>query len=74
MSSRPQDTSEASWLVQREIIGRMDPSARVRAAIDLSDSVRELQIQGLLLRNPRWRRSDAVRWLIQRLDSSASEP
>jgi hypothetical protein len=47
----------------------MDPSSRVRVAIDLSDSVREIQIQGLLHRNAAWSRSDAVLWLIRRLDS-----
>jgi hypothetical protein len=45
----------------------MDPASRVRAAIDLSDSVREIQIQGLLARNPAWKRSDAVNALIKLL-------
>jgi hypothetical protein len=70
MSTRPHDTSGASWRAQREIIGRMDPAARVRTAVDLSDSVRELQIEGLLARHPTWGRSNAVEWLIRRLDSS----
>jgi hypothetical protein len=67
MSTRPDDTSVASWDAQRGILARMDPASRVRTAIDLSDSVRELQIQGILVRNPAWSRSDAVGWLIQRL-------
>lgn len=74
MSTRPHDTSGASWRAQREIIGRMDPSSRVRTAIDLSDSVRELQIEGLLARHPTWGRSDAVQWLIRRLDSRTVGP
>ncbi|HEX2168317.1 MAG TPA: hypothetical protein VHG09_13870 [Longimicrobiales bacterium] len=69
MSSRPRDTSDSSWLAQRHAVARMDPSARVRVAIDLSDSVREIQIQGLLHRHPAWNRSEAVQWLIQRLRS-----
>ena len=67
MSPRPDDTSAASWHAQRAILERMDPASRVRIAIDLSDSVRELQIQGLLVRNPAWTRPDAVAALIQRL-------
>jgi hypothetical protein len=47
----------------------MDPSVRVRIAIDLSESVRELEIEGLLARNPKWSRSDAVDWLVRRLQS-----
>jgi hypothetical protein len=69
MSTRPRDTSDASWVAQRQILAAMDPSARVQVAIDLSESVRELRIQGLLARNPGWGRPEAVRWLIQRLSS-----
>ena len=66
MATRPLDTSSAGWAAQRGVILGMDPSARVRAAIDLSESVRDIQIQGLLARNPNWTRLDAVRWLVQR--------
>lgn len=69
MATRPRDTADISWVVQRDIVARMDPVSRIRAAIDLSDSVREIQIQGLLARNPGWRRTDAVQWLIERLES-----
>lgn len=67
MSTRPDDTSAASRRVQRAIVASMDPAARVRVAIDLSESVRELQIEGLLSRNPTWSRSDAVDWLVRRV-------
>jgi hypothetical protein len=67
MSTRPNDTSAPSWHAQRGILARMDPASRVRIAIDLSDSVRELQIQGILIRNPAWSRTDAVASLIQRM-------
>ena len=66
MSTRPLDTSTTSWLVQREVLAAMAPSARIRVAIDLSESVREIQIEGLLARNPGWSREDAVASLIQR--------
>lgn len=66
MSPRPRDTSESSWATQRAVLAAMDPSSRVQIAVDLSESVREIQIQGLLARNPGWARADAVNWLIQR--------
>jgi hypothetical protein len=68
MSNRPLDTSDASWGARRDVVAQLDPSFRVRIAIDLSESVRELQIQGLLARHPAWCREDAVHWLIQRLE------
>jgi hypothetical protein len=64
---RPHDTSVESWQAQRAALARMDPESRVRAATDLSDAVRELQIQGALARNPGWSRSEAVDALVQRL-------
>jgi hypothetical protein len=69
MSTKPYDTSETSWLAQREAVAAMEPSFRLQVAIDLSESVRELQIQGLLARHPSWGREEAVDWLIQRLKS-----
>ena len=70
MSSRPRDTSDSSWAAQRAILVAMDPSSRVQIAVDLSESVREIQIQGLLARNSGWARADAVNWLVQRQTSS----
>jgi hypothetical protein len=69
MSTRPRDTSAPSWTAQREAVAAMDPSDRVRVAIDLSESVREIQIQGLVARKPGWSRADAVAWLVRRLQS-----
>jgi hypothetical protein len=69
MSTKPHDTSSASWVAQRDAVAAMEPRFRVQVAIDLSESVRELQIQGLLARHPSWSREEAVAWLIQRLTS-----
>jgi hypothetical protein len=69
MSNRPHDTSDASSAAQRDALAAMEPSSRLQVAIDLSESVRELQIQGLLARHPSWSREEAVDWLIQRLRS-----
>jgi hypothetical protein len=70
MGNRARDTSAASWRVQRDALIRMDPESRVRVAIDLSESVREIQIQGILARHPAWSRSDAIDLLIRRFDES----
>jgi hypothetical protein len=67
MGTIPADTSAASWQLRREILARMDPEARVRTAIDLSESVREIQIQGLLARHPAWERDHAVRHLVRQI-------
>jgi len=69
MSIGHQDTTDASWVAQREAIAAMEPSSRLQVAIDLSESVREIQIAGLLARHPLWSRGEAVRWLIQRFKS-----
>jgi len=72
MFTRPTDASPPAWQAQLEALARMDPQSRVRAAIDLSEAVRELQIQGALARHPSWRRSDAVDWLVARLTGQPS--
>jgi hypothetical protein len=69
MSTKPHDTSDASWVAQRDAVAAMEPSSRLQVAIDLSESVRELQIQGLLARHPSWSREEAVGWLIRLLTS-----
>jgi hypothetical protein len=63
---RARDTSAAAWDAQRAALARMGPESRVRVAMDLSESVREIQIEGILARNPEWRRKDAIDWLVQR--------
>jgi hypothetical protein len=67
MSARPVDTSVASWRVQQDVIARMEPNARVKVAFELSDWVRESQIQGMLARNPGWNRHDAAHAVAKRV-------
>lgn len=67
MSSRPGDTSSASWRAQLGILSSMAPAARVKAALELSDWVRETQIQGILARHPGWSRREAVRVVSERV-------
>jgi hypothetical protein len=65
--NRANDTSAAAWNAQQAALARMGPESRMRVAIDLSESVRELQIEGILARNPEWSRRDAIDWLVQRV-------
>ena len=65
-SIRGNDTSAAGWNAQQAVLARMGPEARMRVAIDLSESVREIQIQGILARTPEWSRRDAIDWLVER--------
>lgn len=64
MFTRPFDTTPEAWAAQRQALARMDPEARVRVALDLSDSVRAIQIEGLCARNPAWTECDAVRHVV----------
>lgn len=64
--NRANDTSAAGWNAQQVALARMSPESRMRVAIDLSESVREIQIQGILARNPDWSRRDAIDWLVER--------
>ena len=66
MRSRPHDTSEQAWQYRRSIVARLSPEDRLRTALDLSESVREIRIAGLLSRNPGWTRTQAVRELVLR--------
>lgn len=66
MKHRPRDTSEQAWRYRRLIIAGLSPEDRLRTAFDLSESVREIRIAGLLSRNPGWTRSQAVHELVLR--------
>lgn len=52
MSSRPLDTSPAAWTKYRSVLDQMDGAARVQAAIELSEGVRELRLAGIRARHP----------------------
>lgn len=65
MATRPDDTSQAAWQLQRQAVARLSPEARVRTAIELSEAVRAIQIEGILARTPGLSRRDAVRQLVR---------
>jgi len=66
MSTKPADTLNDAWEYQRQVLSHLSPEARLLAALDLSESVRRIQIDGLLARNPGWSRADAVRHIIEK--------
>jgi hypothetical protein len=65
MSTKPLDTAAEGWAIQRDALEKLGGEGRVRTAIELSEAVREMQLQGILARNASWTRSDAVRWLLE---------
>lgn len=48
----PADTDTASWLEYNAALSRMDGAARLRTAVDLSETVREIRLAGLRARHP----------------------
>ncbi|HVI10661.1 MAG TPA: hypothetical protein VND65_20395 [Candidatus Binatia bacterium] len=63
MSSRPEgyiesvipsDTSPEAARVQLEIYRRMTPAERLRMALEMSDSIRNVAMAGLRSRHPDW--------------------
>lgn len=52
MISRPMDTGPEAWATYNAVLGRMDGPARLRAALELSEAVREIRLAGLRARNP----------------------
>ena len=64
MSTKPADTDLEAWTFRREILENMDHDSRVMTAIELSEAVREIQLSGLMSRNPTWCRAEAVRHLV----------
>lgn len=66
MSSRPRDTSHDAWEQHRSALARLGPQGRFRVALELSESVRSIQLAGLQSRNPGWDEPEAVRHFVAR--------
>jgi hypothetical protein len=64
MTSRPWDTSPESWSAHNTVLDEMGGAARLNAAVELSDAVRELRLAGICARNPELSPRDAVAALI----------
>ena len=52
MISRPLDTDPEAWARYTAVLDHLDGPARLRAALDLSDTVREIRLAGLRARHP----------------------
>jgi hypothetical protein len=64
MSSRPLDTSPQAWSTYAAVLGRMSGEARLSAALEFSDSIREIQLAGIQARHPTWDAARVIRHLI----------
>lgn len=64
MTPRPLDTDRAAWTAQNAVLDRMDGPARLRAALELSEAVREIRLAGIHARYPQSSRSAAVRRVV----------
>ena len=60
MSSRPKDTAPASWSQYEAILDRNGETARLNAAIELSDAVRKIRLDGIRSRHPELSLREAV--------------
>ena len=52
MSFLPVDTSPEALEVQRSALGGLDPDERVRAALQMSESIRSVRLAGLRSQHP----------------------
>ena len=64
MISRPLDTDPESWAKYNDVLDRMDGPGRLRAALELSDTVREIRLAGLRARHPELSRRQVVARLV----------
>ena len=64
MRSRPLDTAPASWSEYNAVLDRMDGPARLHAAVELSDAVREVRLAGIRARHPELTRRESVARLV----------
>jgi len=61
----PRDTSPDAWEAQQAALERLGGSGRVAVALDLSEAIQTIQLDGIQARHPNWSRAEAVRQLIQ---------
>lgn len=52
MTHRPLDTAPDALELQRSVLEALGPEARVRAAIEMSESIRSVRLAGLQARHP----------------------
>jgi hypothetical protein len=54
MSPIPLDTSTAAWAELGAVLDEMGGEERLRAAIEMSDSIRLVRLAGIRAMNPSW--------------------
>lgn len=64
-SSRPLDTSPEAWSLHAAVLERMGGEARLLAALELSDAVRTLRLEGLRARHPGESEERLIRRLVR---------
>ena len=64
MSSRPIDTAPAGWSQYEAILDRIGETARLNAAIELSEAVRQIRLDGIRSRHPELSLREAVALLV----------
>ncbi|WP_405282693.1 hypothetical protein V3331_11970 [Gaopeijia maritima] len=64
MTPRPLDTDADSWKRHTAALSRMDGPARLRVALELSETVREIRLAGIRARHPKLTPRGAIRRLI----------
>jgi hypothetical protein len=66
MSPRPLDTALAAWDAYNAVLDRMDGPARLHAAMELSESVREIRLAGIRARHPELSSRQVIaRWVLE---------
>ncbi len=64
MTPRPLDTAPKVWSQYGAILDRMGGAARLRAALDMSESVRLIRLAGIQAAHPGWPQDEVVRHFI----------
>lgn len=60
----PRDTSAQAWAQQLAALERIGPAGRVAVAVDLSESVRAIQLAGIEASHPEWTGAEVMHHLI----------
>ncbi len=64
MISRPHDTAPEAWSKYHAVLDGMDAAARLNAAVELSDAVREIRLAGIAARHPDLSRDEIIARLV----------
>lgn len=74
MSLRPLDTTADALEAQRSALARLGPEGRVRAALQMSDSIRDVRLAGLRSRHPDATRRELIAPFIAEVHGVRPDP